>query len=390
MDRIITQIIERDKKTFENRLKYLKDKSVMNIFCSFTYITPNYDVIATLKELYNFAQNKKFKVFLIMWDMNTLANPYFKKYCLNSTKDWDSYIDEKMIEVKNMTYSLGFDESNLTIYKSSDLWKRLVSYSEENLFQQYFSILARLPVKNFTQFRKSSHIFQMALDLFFSNYFHKLYPEDVSREMDVMFSDYYRKDLYLFARDLMTKEGMMTNAPSILLMETVPYVVYEERTPEWNMSLAEIEEILVNATNKKEEYEQLLNYLEEGDLRKISLSKEELIKELGKKLYEFLQEHKKKYLTTNHFSEDTIVNISSKKEAMKFGHILQSQISLNLLILSDGTRNTSQIAKELKKSIATISSYAAKLKKLNLLRVNNDGKLQRNLKGIKVNFELGL
>ena len=47
MDRIITQIIERDKKTFENRLKYLKDKSVMNIFCSFTYITPNYDVIAT-------------------------------------------------------------------------------------------------------------------------------------------------------------------------------------------------------------------------------------------------------------------------------------------------------------------------------------------------------
>ncbi|MCK5149798.1 ArsR family transcriptional regulator [Candidatus Pacearchaeota archaeon] len=388
MERIKTQIIRKDKKNFEDRCKYLKGDSVMNLFCSFTYITPNYDVIATLKELYNFAKDKNSKVFLIMWDMNTLANPYFKRYCLNNTKDWDSYINEKMLEVKNMTHAIGFNESNLIIYKSSELWKRLVSYEEENLFQQYFSILARLPVKDFIEFRKSSHIFQMALDLFFSNFFHKLYPEDVNREMDILFSDYYRKNLYLFTRKIMVEEGMIKNVPSILLMETVPYVVYQERVPEWEMNLEEIRDILINAPNKKEEYLKLLNYLEDGEIT--ILGKDNLMETLAKSLFKYLQKHKKVYLTKNKLFEDSIINISNKQEAIKFGHILKSKISLNLLILANGTKNTSQIARELKKSVATISTYSAKLKKMGLLRTNSEGKLQRNLKGIKLNFELGL
>jgi len=58
--------------------------------------------------------------------------------------------------------------------------------------------------------------------------------------------------------------------------------------------------------------------------------------------------------------------------------------------LSDGTKNTTDIAKELQKSVPTISMYANKLKKLNLIRLLDNHKLKRNIKGIKINFDLGV
>ena len=70
--------------------------------------------------------------------------------------------------------------------------------------------------------------------------------------------------------------------------------------------------------------------------------------------------------------------------------VFVSDIALEILLLADGSKNTSEISRELGKSIATISTYANRLKKMNLIRVLEDGKIKRNIKGLKVNFELGL
>ena len=41
-------------------------------------------------------------------------------------------------------------------------------------------------------------------------------------------------------------------------------------------------------------------------------------------------------------------------------------------------------------SHSRVSTYANRLKKMNLIRVLPNGKIKRNIKGLKVNFELGL
>lgn len=61
------------------------------------------------------------------------------------------------------------------------------------------------------------------------------------------------------------------------------------------------------------------------------------------------------------------------------GLILKSTISLAILLKADGTRTTTDVAKELSKSIATIGTYANDLKRLKFIRVLPEGKLKRNI-----------
>ena len=72
------------------------------------------------------------------------------------------------------------------------------------------------------------------------------------------------------------------------------------------------------------------------------------------------------------------------------GSVLKSKIALDILLQANGTKNTSEIAKELGKSVAAISIYVGKLKKQNLIRTLKGGNLKRNIKGFKINLELGV
>src|SRR3989338_1173744 len=132
-----------DEREFAQRIApELKDGKKLNIFCSFTYITPNYSILFTLEELKKFVDTGNYKAFILIWDMNTLANPYFRKLqSLGKVKDADSFINEKIEELRTIARSMGFERENLHIYKSSDLWKRFISYKEEDVFQQFYSIL---------------------------------------------------------------------------------------------------------------------------------------------------------------------------------------------------------------------------------------------------------
>ena len=103
----------------------------------------------------------------------------------------------------------------------------------------------------------------------------------------------------------------------------------------------------------------------------------------------YLKKHKKKYLDHTGKIEESILNISDKKQAKEIGKVLKSSIALDILLLSDGDMNTSEISRKLGKSVATISTYTNRLKKMNLIRVLSNGKLKRNIKGLKINLELG-
>jgi len=384
----------------------------LNIFCSFTYITPNYSILFTLNELKNFISSGDYNVFLTIWDMNTLANPYFKRMC-SSRKigSPEGFIQEKLSELKDLAIAVGFDKEKLSIYKSSDLWKRLISYNEEDIFQDFYSILAQMKPKNFISQEKSSHLFQIPLDMFFCNYFHKLYPEDTNQPMDLVFFGNDKEDLYISTRDFMIKDGLIDNKrPLLILMKKIPYLLYNHSLPEWNMSLKAISTIITNVDLSRREIFDLFRHLcinerkiivdsnnnkEEISYKEFSekfekASEEKLRDILSENLFNYLKEHKKRYLEHSGKIEESVLEFTKKRDVKNIGQVSKSDIALEILIRADGLRNTTQISKEIKKSIATISTYATRLKKMGLIRVLPDGTLKRNIKGLKVNFELGL
>jgi len=406
------QIHKADKEAFDIEIKPdLKNKKQLNIFCSFTYITPNYSILFTLNELKKFVDQGDCKVSLVIWDMNTLANPYFKKMCsTRKISNPDSFIDKKVTELRDIASSIGFDKEKLSIYKSSDLWKRFVSYNEENIFQDFYSILSQMQVKNFVENNKISHLIQIPMDIFFCNYFHKLYPEDTSGAMDVAFFGQDKENLYVSARELMINDGLIENKkPIFVRINAFPYLLHNNNLPEWEMSLKDIKNILINYPLNTKSIFILFKHI--ASFMKIKVKKEDkslefdyddfysqhkessekkLIEILAENLFAYLKEHRKMFLETSGRIEESILNLVKKQDVKNIGQVLKSDIALEILLLADGSRNTSEISRELGKSIATISTYANRLKKMNLIRVLADGKIKRNIKGLKINFELGL
>ncbi|MEK6858360.1 MAG: helix-turn-helix domain-containing protein [Nanoarchaeota archaeon] len=403
-----------DKKDYDLKIvPDIADGKLLTVFCSFTFITPNYSILFTLEQLRKFASSGNYQVHIVLWDMNILANPYFEKlYSLKKIAHPSSFIDDKVQEIKAITSSMGFNKEKVLVYKSSDLWKRLISYKDDDLFQEFYSILAQMKTTSFhVSGDKISHMIQIPMDIFFCNHFHKLYPEDVERPIDLVFFGENKEELYLACRELMISKRIVQHKnPLFILMKNIPYLLFNNITPEWNMSLREIKDIVVGCNPSKKDLFTLLSHLDEisgfvrikkkgynQDLEYSSFYKEyknilteELFQILADNLYLFFQDRKKKYLKATGEIEETILNLSKKNDVQEMGSILKSTIALDILLKADGTRTTTDIAKELNKSIATISTYANDLKKMKLIRVLPEGKLKRNIKGVKINLELGI
>jgi hypothetical protein len=343
--------------------------------------------------------------------MNTLSNSYFKKMCsARKISNPDFFIDQKISELRDIADSIGFEKENLFIYKSSDLWKRLISYAEENIFQEFYSILAQMKVQDFVANNKVSHLVQIPMDLFFCNYFHKLYPEDTSREMDLAFLGQDKESLYISTREFMIHEGLIENKkPVFIIIKSFPYLIYNYNLPEWDMSLKDIKNILANFPLTKKEIFVLLSHIanvinikvkdkekgKELDYNEFyseykESPQKELIEVLAENLLIYLKEHRKRFLEKSGRIEEAILNLVKKRDVKNIGQVLKSDIAFEILLLADGSKNTTQISKELNKSVATISTYANRLKKMNLIRILPDGKVKRNVRGFKINLELGL
>ena len=134
---------------------------------------------------------------------------------------------------------------------------------------------------------------------------------------------------------------------------------------------------------KSFEYQEFVDLYRDKDEKKLGIV-------LSENLFSYLRSHRKKHQEYSGRIEESVLNITSKEDVKKMGQVLKSNIALEIMTLADGTRNTSQISRELGKSVATISTYANRLKRMGLIRVLDGGWLRRNVLGIKVNFELGL
>ena len=400
-----SDIYEEDMKEYgQHIIPLIREGLEINVFCSFAYLTPNYSVLFALDELKRRLDQINYKLFVVFWDMNSLANPYFKKNISNRRiKNSEEYINEKMKELKDVIISRGFPQDRLILYKSSDLWRRLVSFKGEDLFQNFYSILSSINIKEFIGTNKVSNTFQIPLDIFFCNYLPQLFPEDIKKPIDIAFLGNNKLKIYKIIREKMISEGLtFLKRPLFLILKDFPYLNLRGYVPEWNMSLKEISEIINSCDLNRDDisslgrniilsgYSKLTDYKEFSDLCKNEkISK--LKTQISKSIYEYLTECNLIFFSI--FSrgfEEGIRDLSSIEEIRKVGNLLRSRIALGIFLLSDGTKNTTSIAKILKKSVPTISTYANRLKKLNLVKVLENNNIKRTISGVKINFDLGI
>ncbi len=376
-----------DLKQFEHKTQSKKGKP-QYVYCSFTYITPNYSILLFLQELQKFAAKHDLKVIMVLWDMNVLANEYYRR--MKKEVSDKEFIDKKIDELYKITLSLGFQEGSVSIYRSSDLWKRFISYKDEDIYQGFYSTLAQLRVEDYALSYKVVYYIQMPINLFFCNNFHKLYPEDLDEKLELFFFEVQREELYTRARKVMHELGITAHeSPTFVIMDKVPYFNYDEYEPEWNMSLSDIHEIIVQIKPPIQDITGVCNFL---DIPKPSatLPKPQVYAYTSKAIYDFLQERRGAFESLGLPSEERILSVSDKRDLLKIGAVLRSKIALDLLLEADGQKSISKIAKSLKKSIPTISTYIKKLKELNLLEILPNGNPRRLFKGFKANLDHGL
>ncbi|MCK4997098.1 winged helix-turn-helix transcriptional regulator [Candidatus Pacearchaeota archaeon] len=403
------EVYHTDKDYFESNIcpKFFKKEGTA-IFCSFTHITSTYVLLFTLKELKRVAEKTNSKVIILMWDMNTLVNPFYKKL-VESRKVTNSkeFINDKYTELENIILSLGFKKDSTFLYKSSDLWKRLISYKEEDIFQNFYSIMARMKADDFLG-HKCSHIIQDTMDIFFCNYFHKLCPEDSTQPIDIIFFGDHKMDIYEKTRNVMLNEGIIsTQSPLFFILRKFPFLMDKNfNLPNWDHSRKQILEMIKNSKTNKKELLEIFNLFEGENVISENIKSDKLnleINELSEfyktkkindieivisnMLYLFLQDKKKSFLEQTNKIEEKITTISNFQELQNMGKVMKSKISIRILILANGESNLTKIAKTLGKSVATISMYVKDLKELDLIRTLKNGCLKRNIKGIKINFE---
>jgi len=307
-----------DKKDFKDSVySKISNKEGMTIFCSFTHITPTYTLLFTLKELKKIAEETNSKVIILMWDMNTLVNPFYKKM-LKSRKITNSkeFINEKYLELENLISSLGFEKDSIFLYKSSELWKRLVSYKEEDIFQNFYSVMAQMKADDFLG-HKCSHLIQDTIDIFFCNYFHKLCPEDLDQPIDMIFFGKHKEDIYDNTRKIMLSEGIITTkTPLFLFLRKFPFFMDKNfNLPNWDHSRKQILDMIKESENDKKELLKIFDLFEEERFigkrvggSEVKLCADEMgeyckDKEIGeveeiisRMLYSFMQDKKKDFL----------------------------------------------------------------------------------------------
>ena len=399
-------IYEKDITSYENIIvPKLSAGKRPNLLCSFTYITPNYTVIHTIKELAKL-EKEGYMIHLILWDINSLTHRYSRNH--NNPNIYE-FTNERIKEVKGIARSFGMNEEFFKIHKSSELWKRLILISKPPLFQEMYEIMTDIRVKDLAINEKISHLMQMPADMFVANYFHVLCPEEIDKPIDVFYFNRNKETLHKKVREEMFRKGLTNmERPVFLIAENLPYLIFESSLPEWNLGIDEITYIVTGKKPTVEESKTLVSLIlsevigefkvTEGEER-TGLSTEELIKKIPKmkkrdlyitlaeNLYIYLQKVKSGVVEKTDESE--LLHVYNKKKASDLGKILKSKIYLEIILLADGTKNTTEIAKRLKKQVSNISVYINQLKNMGFVRIV-DGKVKRAFKGVNMNFEVGL
>jgi hypothetical protein len=387
-------IWKKDKQEYVKQvLPFFNENEEIRIIASFTYITPNHALLFSLEELKRIAKNNS-KIYFIFWDLNILANPYTEKnLSLGRIDKKENYIDGKINELIKIAVSIGFKEGQLKIYRSSEIWKRMITYHERDLFQEFYSLISKLKIVDFKNLKKVSNSIKFPLDLFFSIHLDDLFPEDLNQKIDLFFIEEEKVEIYdLIRKELLRGGHISINRPLFYLIKKFPSLLYRNYVPEWEMDLKDIKNIINNCKLSEQEIKSICRNISLSDKRffncqEISLRSKDI---LSKCFYRYLKLKKENFENSLEIFDKSIVNFDTKEKIKEISQVLKSDIGLEIILLSDGTKNTTEISKILKKSVPTISMYANKLKTSGFIRVLDNGNLKRTLQGININFDLGI
>lgn len=400
---------EKDESLYNSFIRpRLKSKEKVRLFCSFTYITPNYINLFIINELAKLAK-EGYELFIVIWDMNSITNKYFKRQVVHAlgAESPSAFMDKKLQEVERIFSSLDVDPAQLHIYKSSEVWRRMVNVQSHDLFLKLYHILTSLKVVDFALPHKVSHLIQMPADIFFANFFHLLYPEDAEGPMDVALLGNNKEEIYKKTRQLMYDEGIIgMEKPVFLITKHVPYIILDESVPEWNMSLEEVIRIFNGHKPSEQDINALFDIIlkdkldifhyydikgnivetDQSQVTKIihKIPVENQMFTLGYNLYKYMNSFKIKFTQTEVPSR--VLSIKTSEQLLEIGKVVKSKPLVEMLHLADGTKTISQIAKLSKKQIANTSMYIGNLKKAGLVTVDSNGKVKRAYDAVKINF----
>lgn len=408
----------RDKKIidFLKKYEFLDKQKIINLpgkneerrslFCSFTYLTPNYYTLRAFKEIAQFSNNG-FKVYLIQWDINALSTTYYKKMMPRNFNEVSpkKFMKDKRREIEEILVSFGGDIENIEVINSSELWKRFVQMGGD-LFSNYFRVVSKLEVGSNEY--KLKHLLQMPLEMFFINHFQKLCPEFPKESIDFALAIRDRKILYKKTREIMLKEGYLSHKKCILLgLKEVPFYQYEGYMPTWDMDINRTVEIISNCNYKKSDLKRLVEclrcympsvyYTDDGtkkacepeELLEIvdSLDEREILESIAWNIYEFGRMCKDEYeknIGVEKSKEKIIV--SNKDEILEVGKVLRSKRMLEILDCINGEKSVSEIADELGIQLSNTSNYISKLQKAGFVESGNNKKIKKRVKNISVDI----
>ncbi len=402
-------ISSQDRETLNSIIENREEQTPPTIFFSLTHIKHNY---LTLTRLLNLAKLSKtgFNIAIVLWDMNILSNPYFKKVEFEHYKNWttDQYLKKKKEEILSLAIAFGI--KNIKVYYSSETWSRFMQQKDKGLFAKYYSVLSVIDLDESNINEKLNYQIQLPADVFFASFFHELYPEDCKKPIEAIYSSPARKSLYFATRKAMHYEGLTsTEQPVIILSKEIPRIEIDAQIPHWDMTASEIHQLLSKWRFEKSDIENLYKNaiglilpeitivtgkgkkkmkLDEGISQLSNQSRENIVASTSKNLFEYFQKIKEITKNAEEPKPDFHI-IKTRKELKQLSALLKSENVMRILVLSNGNRTVSEIAKDTNMQLSNTSQYITKLKKAGLVKIK-DKKVTRTTKGLKINFEISL
>ena len=385
----------------------LKQGKTVNVFCAFSYFTSNYSGIFLMRELSDLIK-QGCTVYLVMWDVNCECHPYFVQILKEKGGTPEKIIDEKMDEIISVFQAFGTPMSKLHLYRASDTMNRFIRKQTPNLFLKFYSAMEMLSLNHLAHKHKASHLIQMPLNMFFAQYFHELYPEELNDKIEAIVCYGYQESIMSTVRNVMPSE-MNILKPALLALPPHPYLIYSGVLPEMNMDRdVLIQHILAHNPNQEaiaQTYNVILKrFLKDFELLdnsgKVKVLKfDEFMRQnsdlslnnqqvsLAYSLHSYLQQVK---TSLNRNENPEVMRLTNGQDTVKYAKILGRKRLIDVLKHIDGKKNATQLSKELKIARSNMSSYLNLLKKHDLVSIAESGAIQRKVSAISANFEVGL
>lgn len=392
----------------------LNRKEKVNLLFSLTYAAPSYYSIFKLSKLSLLPEN--FTINILVWDSNATTHMNLKTRGLLGEENASKYMEKRLLEMGRLVVSFGIGAERIRIFKSTEVWHRIMKLKDEKLISDFMHITGLVDQDRFNRKIlkdvKFSRIIQAVTELFFVKYCKELFPESFSKAIRACLISGDRQPLYERARGIMQSEGMLKENLLFLLYDSIPIIEFNSIMPEWNMGQDEITDIIFKANPSAGEIHSICNNFLRNYLPDFAIVEQSGIKKADavvflnrlpqmqlKEAQASLAFNLKAFLDKMRYKSEkvelekqtilSIKRIDSKEEAYAIGRVLKNHLLLNILLLADGSRNTTAIAKQLGKHIANVSAAISELKRIGLV-TNGDGHIRRTQQAIAINLQCGL